>query len=338
MTNKNTRVVFITWTLFNPHSSLLNEAFNGKIFYVNNLIKSRGVMWKLFFLFDYIYKSFKTIVIILKNHPDLVVIQNPPSIVPLVIILFSHIKKYKTVVDSHNGAFEKPWTWIPFYKWSLKKADIVITHNNQIYERLKSDNGYRGINFKVLNSRLSEFKGVKKEIILSNPYMLVVSTFSDDEPIENILKGVMVYLNRNEENVTFIFTGNYNKKPALYDQYKNEKNIVFSGFVSNEQYKNLMINSYGVISLSTRDDVQQFALMETIGAGVPFISNDNRTNKALFGDKMILIKITPENIAEGIEQFINNKGQLTKNVLELQKEILAKWEKDFNLIKAELRI
>ncbi len=338
MLNNKTKAVFITWTSFNPHSSLLSEAFNSKIYYIKNLINSRGILWKLFFLLDYIYKITRTIGIILKTHPNLVVMQNPPSIVPVVIVLLSYIKKYKTVVDSHNGAFEKPWKSIPFYRWSLRKADIVILHNKQIFKRMDQNDSYNGINFKILNSRLSEFADVKKENLIGEPYFLVVSTFSGDEPMDILLEGLRLFNKKNSDNILFKLTGNYNKSPLLYNGYKNDRNIEFLGFVSNEQYSRLIVSAFGVISLSTRDDVQQFALMESIGAGVPFISNDNLTNRALFENKMILIEITPENIAEGIELFLRDKRILDKNITELKNIILNKWEKDFSSIKSELNI
>ena len=332
------RVIFISWTKFNPHSSLLNSAFRGDIYYINNLINTRGIIWKIFFGIDYLYKSIKTITIIIKNRPHLVVVQNPPSIAPIIIVLFSYLRRYKTILDSHNGAFEKPWSSIPLYKWSLRNSDTVIVHNDQIYKRLVQDRKYRKVNFKVLNSRLSHFENVKKENPIENPYILVVSTFSADEPMEIILEGLRIYLRNNLSNVMFKITGNYNKKRSLFNEYEKDNKIEFLGFVSNERYRSLMVNSSGIISISSREDVQQFALMESIGAGIPFISNKNITNLSLFGEKMILVEIKPEGIAQGIDDFLRNKTELEKYVLKLKSRLHSKWEEDFSLIKSELSV
>lgn len=338
MSKTNHKPVFISWTAYNPHSSLLNDAFNGQIFYVKNLINTRGILWKLFFFLDYFYKCIKTISIIKKNKPDIVIVQNPPSIVPILAVLLSYLKKYKLVVDSHNGAFEKPWSSIPIYKWSLRKANIVIVHNYEIYRRLKSDVKYGEINFRILNSRLSEFKDIKKDESIDTPYILVVSTFASDEPMDILLEGLRLYNRNNTGKLKFKLTGNYNKKKLLYDTYKDDPNIEFLGFVSNLEYKKLILNALGIISLSSRDDVQQFALMESIGAGIPFISNNNITNRSLFGDKMVLFEINPQNISEGIEFFMKNKNKFEQNILTLKTNILTKWEKDLALIKSNLNI
>ncbi len=115
MIQKN-KIIFISWISYHSHTQLLGKAFGADIFYIDNLINSRKILWKLFFLFDYFYKSFLTVLLILKNRPSIVVIQNPPSIAPVIIVFFSIIIKFKTVIDSHNGAFEKPWVSLPFHR------------------------------------------------------------------------------------------------------------------------------------------------------------------------------------------------------------------------------
>ena len=129
-----------------------------------------------------------------------------------------------------------------------------------------------------------------------------------------LLEGLRLYNRNNTGKLKFKLTGNYNKKKLLYDTYKDDPNIEFLGFVSNLEYKKLILNALGIISLSSRDDVQQFALMESIGAGIPFISNNNITNRSLFGDKMVLFEINPQNISEGIEFFIRIRINSAKHL------------------------
>ncbi len=80
------KIIFISWTSYHSHTQLLGKAFGVDIFYIDHLINSRKILWKLFFLLDYFYKSFRTGLIILQNRPSIVVIQNPPSIAPIIIV------------------------------------------------------------------------------------------------------------------------------------------------------------------------------------------------------------------------------------------------------------
>jgi len=331
------KTIFITWTTYSPHSLLLSKAFNSEIFYINNLINSRGVLWNLFFLFDYFYKSFKTIKVINEQKPDVVVMQNPPTITPLVIVLYSFIRKFKTVIDSHNGAFEKPWDRIPFYGWILKNADIVIVHNEHLLSKLLQVKKYKGVNFKILNSRLSDYSHIRKSESDAQPYILVVTTFSGDEPMDILLKGIRLYNeSENKINIKFKITGKYSKRPYLFEEYKNDENIEFLGFIPTETYESLLVNSLGMISLSTRDDVQQFALMEAIGAEVPFISNNNKTNRQLFGDMVILFENEPESIKDSIHKAITKHETYANNVIFLKNSLQTKWLENFLIIKNHL--
>jgi len=331
--NKIKKIILISWQAYNPHSFLLGEAFDAKIFFINDLINTRNIVWKLFFYIDYFYKSLKTIYFILTSKPNLIIVQNPTAITVIIAVLFKSISNVKVIADSHNGAFSKPWQNFPLHKWALKKADIVLIHNMQLLERLLSDKSYLGVNFRHLNSRLSS---LNNKIILTPPYILVVSSFAADEPMEVLLEALRLYNKKSNSNILFRITGNYNKKPLLYNEFKNDIGLEFLGFVSNEQYKMYLSNSDAVISLSTRDDVQQFALMEAISAGVPFISNDNLTNKSLFTDKMILVEIESNKIANGIEKFYSEKNKFVENLYELKEDLKKKWEKDFLAIKCEL--
>jgi len=331
---KNCKIVFITWTSYSPHSVLLSRAFNADLFYINNLINSRRKLWKMFFFIDYLFKSYKTFKIIYNNSPNVVVVQNPPSIAPIVIVFFNMFRKFKIVIDSHNGAFEKPWVSIPFHRWAMKQADVVLVHNNQLFNELIDNVNYKKVNFRILNSKISEFPNVKKED-QKIPYILVITTFSGDEPMDILLEGIRKFSEDYRSNIKFKITGNFNKKLFLFSEYSKDDKIEFLGFVEEEHYNYLLINAFGVISLSKRDNVQQFSLMEAIGAEVPFISSDNLTNRALFDDKMILTENSQISICQNINLFIEEIEKLKENILIIKKELSEKWENDFSKIKNE---
>lgn len=335
--NKESKIIFISWSSHHSHTQQLGDALGANIYYVNNLINSRGLIWRLFFLIDYISKGFRTLIIILKENPEVVFVQNPPSFAIIVVVLISFIKRIKVVSDTHNGAFEEPWFSVPLHKWALKKANLVIVHNQQLFNELKNKADLKSVHFKVLNSRITDFSSVKKEI-QPEKYFLIISTFHGDEPMDRLLEGIRLFNSEYEGNIKFKVTGNYKKKPLLYSEYSKDKNIEFLGFVDQIKYNYLLVNAFGVISLSTRDKVQQFSLMEAIGAEVPFISTDNMTNKALFGEKMILTKNEPTCISKSIIKFLKINDILSNDVKLIKRELSDKWKSDFKSIKSLLNL
>jgi len=335
--HKDKRIIFISWSNYHGRTHKLGDAFGAEIHYIKNFINTRGLIWKLFFIFDYLLKSLKTLNVILSSRPDVVFIQNPPSIAPVVTVLYSRFIKFKVVLDSHNSAFEKPWKFIPFHKWALEKADAVLIHNDQLLYSIIDDPYYKSINFKVLNDKLIDYK-VKKNDLQKTIYFLVISTFNFDEPMDILLESVKIFNAHNISNVNFKITGNYKKEPGLYSKYTKEENIEFLGFVPREEYDHFLMNAYGVISFTTRDNVQQCAVMEAISAEVPFISNNDPINTSLSGGKMILSEITKEGIVKSLELFIKERDQLVNSMPEIKAELSEKWENDFNNIKNELSI
>ena len=320
------RIVFISWTPFGRHTELLGKALDAEIFFIDKFIK--GKLWKLIFPIDYLLKSLKTFIILWKTKPDIVFVQNPPSIAAIVIVLLSKTFKFKSVIDSHNGAFEKPWLSVPFHIWALKNADIVTIHNKVLFDHLSGVKKFTGINFKILNSRLSAFPLQLKDPS-TEKYFLIISSYSDDEPMEVLLDGIARFSEK-EIDIKFKVTGKYERKIELYNKYCQINNLEFLGFVDNKTYDHLLVNAYGIIALSTRDDVQQFALMEAIGAQVPFISNNNKTNIDLFDEKMILIENSPLELVRGITDFIANKDELKNNIIDIKLRQTAKWDREFN--------
>ena len=329
------KIIFISWTNFNRHSQLLAQNLGIEIFFIKNFIRTRKLTWHLFFWLDYLSKSIRTIRIIWNSKPDVIIVQNPPSILPILVVLLKIFGSFKVMVDSHNAAFEKPWKHIPFNKWALRHADIVTIHNNQLLYNLKKNTKYSGINFKVLNSSLTDFSKFKKDD-QGPPYILIITTFSVDEPVKKLFDGITEFQKNHNNNLKFKVTGNYNKNYKLYLKFRENEDIEFLGYLSEQEYTSYLINSFGIISLSTRNDVQQFAITEAISAEIPFISNNNSTNKDLFNDKMILTELLPSSISQSIDAFIKNRKMLGANIKKIKKNISEKWNKDFVEIKDEL--
>ena len=326
--------IYISWTKFNWHAHYQAITFNARIYFLNTPFNSSTDFKKLFKLIDYLFKSFKTILIIIKSHSNIIFIENPPPIGGIIGFFLSRILKYKLVIDAHNGAFESPMINIPFTKYSLSKATAVIVHNNSLRFFLGGKKEFKNCSFFTLNDPLPQIPVYSSEDI--GNYILIVTTFHGDEPIEIVLEGVKYFIEQNPgTDIQFRVTGNYNKKINLYEKY-NQPRILFLGFVSQEEYFKQLVNSLCVMSYSVREMVQQYALMEALGAGKPFISNKNLTNTELFGDKMIFTDNDPLSIAEGIEKFLQNREQLINNIEILKRELSLKRKDDLEKIKKHL--
>lgn len=332
------KIVFIAWTtssinwIGSKRAYHLSNYLNCKLFTPNSFIKQRGRYWKIFFGIDYLYKSAKTFVFLLKYRPDICIAQSGPSFCPMVTHIYTFLFKKKLIVDSHNGSFYNPWIKVPFYKSVLKKSDAVVVHNEEFKNYLTKL--FPDVSFYVLPDKLPNYPNNKMKI--TNKYILISTSHSDDEPLEEILKGIDFFLREHTDtDIKFKISGDFNKNFALYSKYKQRESVEFIGHVDDDQYINELTNAFGLICLSRRQMIQQCAVIESIAAGIPFIVSESATAIRLFSKGCEMTKNDKYSISKAIDTFIANQNRLSFEVLELKKEMDKEWGQLFNRLISE---
>ncbi len=219
-----------------------------------------GLGWKLFFPIDYLMKLLLTLAEPLKHRPRIVFAQSPPSFCPMAVAFYRSVFKYRMAVDCHNAAFEKPWIRVPFYLSMLCTADLVIVHNDEWLDYLQKQ--YPDVPLFCLPDPIPEFP----EKQTTGSHVLISMSYSRDEPVCEVLEGIRIYRNAGGE-IEFKVTGNWRKMEKLCLEFHEVDGLEFTGFVSNEHYRELLLTAIGVGAFSVRDMVQQCATIEALGGG-----------------------------------------------------------------------
>jgi len=232
------------------------------------------------------------------------------------------------VVDAHNGAFREPWVSVPFHLRILKSATVVIVHNHEYENHLRQL--YPDIRFHVLHDRIpiidSSFGNKSAK---AQKYILIISSWSPDEPLKEICKALQLYQEQNGNGIIFQISGDYSKNIELYNKYSRIDGINFLGFIDDNEYKKVLRNAFGVIALTTLPMVQQCAAMEAVGACVPMIIPDFDTNRRLFTKGAIFTSIDALNIKKAIEKLLNNRSILLDSIKEVREYLNREWESEF---------
>ncbi len=333
------KILYISWTDFNWHAYLLANSIGAELIFIKRFRLNKILPKIVNVIIDYLYKSIKTIFLITKNKNDLFVFENPPPIGAVIGYFYKKIKmNFKYLIDAHNGAFEKPMISFPFIFKAFSNTEAVIVHNNPLREKLINKREFKDCKFFTLNDPIPNIP-YYQYIGKTKDYLLVVTTFHGDEPIETVLGGIKVFLlNNPDSDLEFHVTGNYRKNLKVYEEYKIFDKIKFLGFVDQKEYHKELQHCLGVITYSVRDDVQQFATIEAIGAFKPFISNRNTTNLHLFDNKMILTNISPSEISEGIKKFLSEKENYKANIPLLRDNLTLKRKADLEKLISYLHI
>lgn len=321
------KCLIIMWYGYSRRAKSLSKELGADLLLVDTVITKNQRFRKYLLWFDYLIKTIKTFNYLIKNRPDFAIATSPPSFCPIISCLYCRIFNKKLVIDAHNSAFLKPWINVPFYKRILKNSHLILIHNNEFYEYLSKI--YSDYNFFVLPDPLPDFeKSIKKNSTgLNNKYFLVILSFSSDEPVDLIFKSIKNYLQSSENNeYSFFITGNYLKNKKIYDEYSKIDGIQFLGFLSEENYEHVLLNSFAVITFSTKIMVQQSAAIEALGAGIPLISEDSKTNRGIFYKGAILTKLFETEIVHAIKLMISKNSELKTQVNQLKEEYLKGWE------------
>ena len=277
---------------------------------------------------DYLYKTWMTLSFILRNRPRMIFATSPPSLCVVVCGIYCKIARIPLIIDAHNTAFRRLWLSVPLYGTMLRMAEAVLVHNDEYTEYLRQR--HAGVRFFTLHDRIPDFSKVQRDMQLSHAdYFLVILSYHDDEPVGEIFEAIASFLSKHGKKIVFKITGNYRKRYDLFEEYHEIPGIEFLGFVSNADYENVLFHAFGAIAMTTSPMLQQCAVVEAMGAGVPLIGADTDTNRRILFKGAVLTAPEATHIERTIEIFIKKRSILLEEMKETRTYWKQRWEKDF---------
>jgi len=231
----------------------------------------------------YLRQVANTVRVILWNKPKLVIAELPQGPLLLLLSILKFIFRFKLVVDVHTAflvyddwkgvLLNKPFTPL------LQSADLIIVHNSEIFKLLP----------KHLTKRAILVYDPPRKLIKSqdeSDYILLPASWRSDEPLEYILEEFLAA----NIKTPLVITGDYRRRGHIYQKYRNVPRIVFTGYLSNEEYLTILSKARAVIVATTREYTLLSAGWEAIYAEKIAIVSETKTLKRLFGDAAIYFK------------------------------------------------
>ena len=282
------------------------------------------------FVFDanrlvrYPYLLFKTAQNLIHEKPNLVIIQNPSIILAIFMVIFGKFMKLNVVVDSHNEGirpFYSLYNWLlPIYAIIQRWADLTIVTNEELAKIVRKNGG---IPF-VLPDRIPQLNNSKAIKLKGNSNVVFICTFAKDEPFFEVIKAAQLV----DPSICVYITGRYQKASEDIIR-KAPPNIIFTGFMSDQIYINLLNSCDVVIDLTLMQDCLVCGAYEAVALGKPIILSDTQALRDYFYCGAIYTKNYPENIASAIKIAIENNDKLIRDVIILKNELIDKWDKQF---------
>jgi glycosyltransferase involved in cell wall biosynthesis len=315
--------IWITWET-QRRSIELAKKFGCELY----VIEKKGVM-------RYPISIIKTLFIIYRTKPDVLFVQNPSMILATVACLYKILMGTPVVVDRHTTFLlnKKDWRLIKvmlfklLHRFTIRYADITIVTNDYLATLVRE---LRGLPF-ILPDMIPELTATRKMNLQGNKNILFITSFGADEPIGEVLNA-MRYLT--QDNVVAYITGNFKKIDESL-VLSAPTNVIFTGFLEEQNFINMLFSVDCVMVLTTADACMLCGCYEAVSAGKPLITSDKDVlNKYFTG--AVFVDETESGICAGIKRVIEDIPNYQDKISKLKHKLIPEWERRYFDLEQQL--
>jgi len=282
--------------------------------------------------------SLKTIFFLFNARADIVYCQNPSILLTTIVCFLKLILRYRVIVDRHsNFKFQlmssRKWKWKLFHflsRYTIRYADLTIVTNDFLKGYLEDQRG-RGF---VLPDKLPTLSSANIIPLKGAFNFVFISTFSDDEPIEQVISA----MDRLDESCHLYITGRfstYKNIDALLE--KLPTNVTLTGFLSESDYQSLLISADILIIITDQEYTLTCGAYEAVTLEKPMILGDTNTIKNYFCKGAIYTKPLKEDIAAKMLETIQIADKMRIEVGELKNLLAQDWQRRYEDLQIYVR-
>jgi len=301
--------IFITWGPSGTRAGSLAENLGFKAYFFGKKQRHRTIFHSAL---TYFGKSIKNIRVVIKNKPGVIAVTNTQWIIACLNLVLGWLVKAKVVFDSHSAAFDHPFIKYPRFLslFFAKKANLSLV-TNQAHKDLLESKGARAMIITDIPFEDVLYRD-ERNTINEKFNICFVCSFGQDEPYEEVFEAV-----RNMDDVCLHVTGNYSNKNINPDQHKN---VVFTGFLSTDDYIALINNVDCLMVLTTRENTMQRGGSEAISVGNPLITSSTQMLYDYFKLGTVFVDNHASSISGGITKMMQGYKDYKNQMQRFKKE------------------
>lgn len=315
------KTIFIVWANRSRRAETLTDELGGSVSFFHKADLHRQWLVPL----GYLLYSWKTWQLLEQEQPEVVFVQSPPTLAPLVVGIWCTMKgknrwtgqRRVYAIDCHPSTFYSPrWRWaLPLLRFLAQRASVTICSNMEAENILQSWNVkgfFLADGIPILSSPIGTVGSQGKERVA------FIGTFDSAEPISEFFEAAQLL-----PEVTFYVTGD----PKLASNEllaKKPENVVLTGFLRGSSYTALLKNVHGLAILTNQPRDLSCAAYEAVAIAKPAIISARSENIRYFTRGFIYVENTPSAIADGVKKMLQNQELLIPEVIAMRSELAAK--------------
>jgi len=305
------KTIWIAWERYRRTSSL-SKRLRIELYEFSSSLP-RFIKYQIFIL--------KTLFLLIQKRPKVLFVTNPSIILALFSILFKKVFSFNLVVDAHNAGvypfskkFDK-YHWI--FPFIHRHTDLTIVTNRYLEKVIFKNNG----NPFVLPDPLPDLPITKKTQYKDNDFIVTfISSYASDEPLGEVIKTADLL----PQNYKIFITGNSSKISDTILR-KCGRNIVLTGYLSDEEYFKLLNCTDAILVLTTFSDCLVCGAYEAVSIEKPLILSDTPVLRGYFNEGVIFTQNNAKSIAESIIQSNKFYDSLCADIKKLKNELMISW-------------
>ncbi len=325
--------IFIVWYGHSRRAETLAAELSGQVSFQYEVWLTGRWLTPL----RYLVQGWKTWHLLERERPEVVLVQSPPIFAPLIVALWCILRgktgpsgnRVPYAIDCHSANFYgRRWTWaLPLLRLLSRRAAVTLVASEEVLNLLERW-GARSLFLVDGLPSLSPPTGTTGSV--GDSRVAVISSFDPDEPVGEVIAAARLL-----PQITFYFSGKPKPRVTKLLAQKPE-NVILTGFLPDSDYAGLLKNVHGLVVLTKEPNILNCGAYEALAVGKPAVLSDWPQMRRCFTHGFIYVTNTPEAIAQGINNMLNEQVMLVPEVIAMRSELVAKRQPGFEEFAALL--
>jgi hypothetical protein len=305
--------LLVAWAPFSPTLVEVGSLVGGRVVFLNILFGK-----KLAAPLRYGLLALRTLSLLGRERPRVVLAQNPPIFLPLLLILAKPFNKFRLIVD-HHAVWSMKTLRQPFLSQGIavlegfvsKKVDANMSPNNNWTRELRARGANDPFTYHDFIPQPAITKGQRQSGEWSPfplpPHRFLVIAAHGGHPQELLEEEVAAISGL--DGYLLVITGKREKLAHRIASMNPPSNVLYPGYLDDAHYEALKRNADVALSLSTELNTVPHAIHEYLAYGIPTIVRKDPLLRSLFDGAIVEIDDTrPETVRQALTRITNDSA------------------------------
>jgi len=331
------RRIFIVWGRETEHSRRLAQGLSAEL---RQIYYKKIGSYSLPAFFRYVFQAVETLLILFKEKPAVVIVQNPPVFAPLTAWLYCLAAGASLAIDSHTAAFlDKKWVnFHGLFKFVARRAIVNACHNHKNLEILLGWGVEPAIVMQPSNPKYDleklnqplENKKLTEVLSASRLPIIMANRFASDDDWRTVIETAALM-----PEADFFVTGDLVQ--ADLKAVKMPDNLILTGYLEHNEFLKLMSRAKVALAFTLRPDTVLWSVREAMALAKPFVTTDSEVLRRCFGEPGIFVKLKrPEELKEKILEAVRREEEIKEKIKIFLEKDKLRWSEEIEAFKNQL--